>query len=188
MDEQWDRREKDRKARQDLSRQIEKLEHKLDSALERIGEEINEINEYLRGGPNNQDPLGTRVHLVETALTELKILVKGDALGRGSLIELTKQAVKDAEEAKKIAQGRVEFQTTKRGQNVSIILGALSLIGVISVGAFSNWDKITAFFGKQESPQEWVARIRAEIEGQKKTRGKIVQKQLKEIERAARGY
>lgn len=188
MDEQWDRREGDRKARQELVRQMEKLEAKVDDALDRLGEEVNELNEYLRGGVDNSDPLGTRVHLVETGLAELRVVVKGDSLGRGSLIEMAKQAIADAAEARKIAQGKVEVQTTRRGQNVSVLIQTLTVAGVISVGLLSNWDKVSKFFGKSESPVEYADRIRADIAQLKKQRGKEVEKKLREIEREAREY
>jgi len=183
--QEWDRREEDRKARQEISSAIERLEDKIDARLDNLAERVNELDEFLRGGPSGQDPLGTRVHLLETGLTEIKILVKGDALGRGSLIELTKRAVAEAEEAKKIAEGRVEVQTTRRGQNVSIIVAVVSVTGVITMAAFSNWDKIHRIF-QNESPTEQVERLRKEIEAERKNRGPRIQKLLREIDRANR--
>ena len=181
-EKEWDRREEDRKARQDLTRAIEKLEGRIETRLENLAERVNELDEFLRGGTTGEDPLGTRVHLVETGLTELRVLVKGDALGRGSLVELTKKALADAEDAKKIAQGKVETETTRRGQNVSFWIATVTTIGLLLTGFR---DEIRTFF-RSESPEKALERVQKDIENAKKKRGPAVNAKLKEIEESAR--
>ena len=181
----WDRREQDRKARSQFANEIKELRSELRVGLDKMADRIDDIDEFLRGGKGNQDPLGTRVHLLENAVKELQVLLKGDAFHRGSLLDLAKEASKTANEALKIAEGKLEARTTRRGQNISILVAVLSLLGVISMASLSNWDKIYKTL-RGESPTEKLERIQREIEEEKKTRGKLIQKKLREIERAAR--
>lgn len=185
MAEDWDRRSEDRKARSEFTKQFKDLRGELRMGLDKLAERVNELDEFLRGGKSGQDPLGTRVHLMERAIAELQVLVKGDAMGRGSLKELAKEASKTANEALKIAEGKLEARTTRRGQNVSLWVAAFSLIGVITMATLSNWDKISKTV-RGETPEQKLERIQKEIEEEKKTRGPQIQKKLREIERAAR--
>jgi hypothetical protein len=122
---------------------------------------------------------------MEVAIAELQVLVKGDALGRGSLKEIAKQAAADASEAKKIAEGKSSAQIALRGHSVQFWVAFLSLVGVIAMATLSNWDKIHQAI-RRETPTEKLERIKQEIENEKKTRGPEIQKMLREIERAAR--
>ena len=183
---EWDRREFDRLAKQGIAKALQRLEDKIDGRLEVLADRVNELDEFLRGGKNNDDPLGTRVHLCEETVHQLKLVVFGDALGRGSLVEMIKATSELAKEAKKIAEGKVDQKIRTREQMLSLILGLLSLIGVITVGILGNWDKIERAFGKMESPDQYAARMTKDIERLKQTRGPEVDKILKGIEKAAR--
>ena len=185
MDEKWDRREEDRKSKDSLARSIDRLEERLESRLAMLAERVNEIDEFLRGGTGDQDPLGTRVHLVETAVAELRALVKGDAMGRGSLIEITRQASTDASEARKVAEGKTAANLTKRGQNVLLWAAGLSLLGTLTMASLTNWEKIHRSM-RPETPEQKLERLEREIAEEMKTRGPEVKKRLREIERAAR--
>lgn len=196
-DEQWDRREAHKKLHDEIDKRLNTLEENLDEKLEKIGDEVERCKEAIIGGLDGEEGLKTKVSRYEKDYNELRAIVSslgkavhGDVLGRGSLSELAKgslgvanEAKAIAEEAKRTAAGRLDIQTSRRGQNFAFIVGVLSFTGILTVGLVANWDKIR---GKKETPAEWAARITTDIERMKQSRGPEVEEKLKVIERAAR--
>lgn len=183
-----------------VNRRFETLEGRLDADIDKLTEEVDELKEFLRGGLNDKDPLEVRVSKTETGLSQANALIaalertiKGDSLGRNSLVEkintaaeAARDAQKVAEEAREIAKGRRAADAQLRGQNVSIIVAIISLIGVITVALLSNWRTVEHWWGKPETPEEWVERIKRGLDGLPKERRAEVQRKLREIERDAK--
>lgn len=188
MDE-WNRRENDGKFRKELLERIDKLEGKVEDGLEKLGDEYERLKETVVGGLSGEDGLKLRLARIETDFNQLRAIVgaleriiHGDVLGRNSLAELSKSALATAEDAKRIAEGKVQIKTTHRGQNIILIVGVLSLAGALTTTAINHWDKIF----RRETPTQQVRRIEKEIEELKKTRGPEVRKKLRELEKRRR--
>jgi hypothetical protein len=185
---------------EDIVARMETLEGRCEEGLERLGDEIERLKDAVVGGLGGEDGLRVRVAKMEHEYLQLKALtsnlsqaIHGDVLGRNSLVDRVNAALKMAEDAKDhavdakhIAHGRVEIQTTRRGQNFATIASIVSVIGVLTVGLMANWDKIQKLRGKEETPHEYAARLRNGIEVLKKTRGPEVEKILRDIELDAR--
>lgn len=210
--QEWDRREEDRKwkaeLKADLKEQIEGFEARLEVDIDKLGDEVERFKEVISGGMDGGEGLMVRLARIEKQYQEVLVItsalaqtIHGDVLGRRSLVAKVDSAIDEGEAAKKIAEDakkiaedalksadtRVTVQTTRRGQNVSIWVAIISLVGVILMASLSNWDKIQSFF-RSETPQEKLARFHREIERDKKIRGPQIQKMLKEIERASRNH
>lgn len=187
MSEEWDRREADRKARAEIAKQFKALRAEVNVGLSNLAERVNELDEYLRGGKGDRDSLGTRVNLMERAVSELQILVKGDVMGRGSLKEMAKDALSQAKDAVAIASGRQETKTLRWGQWWAFAGTVVVAIATIAVAMVANWDTIGPYFGQQRDPVAYAERLERGIKSLKHERGPAVKKKLREIEKAARG-
>ena len=187
-----DRREADRKWRKELQGALE-------AKIDALAEQLEEFKEILVGGLKGDGGLQVRFSQLETKYAEIQALtaaiaktVHGDVLGRNSLVERVKDALSVAEEAKRIAedarktaQGKIDTQTSRRGQNITLVAAILSLAGMITMASLTNWEKIQKSL-KRETTAEKLERIQREIEEEKLTRGPEIKAKLREIERAAR--
>lgn len=189
-----DRREYDRKWRDDLLKRLDELDGRLEIGLEKLGDEVEKLKEAVVGGLDTDDGLKVKFSHLDKDFNETRALVAsiaktlhGDVLGRNSLVDLVKQAVKDADEAKKIAEGKAQHQTAKRGQNLSVWVAVIAAFASIAVASVSHWEKIERIvLGKKETPTEWAERIRRDIEKAEKEFGPEIRKKLRDIEKARR--
>lgn len=195
MNEKWDRREEDRKAREQLR---EALEEKIEDVADRLGDQIERLKEVVTGGMSGSglkvrvDDLEKKYHEVLAVSSAIAKTVHGDAFGRNSLVDKVKAAYDVAEDAKEkandakaIAKGKVEIQTTRRGQNFVIWAAGISLLGTLTMATLTNWEKIADLF--RESAEQKMERLQRDIEKEIKTRGPEVKRKVRAMERASRG-
>lgn len=157
--------------------------HDLTGTLEDLKDHIEQVDDYLRGGPGgNEQPIGPRVLNLEVASN------KTAALMEGVIRRLTRLEEKESAESMRASiakEYKQEGEATRLerfkewmkfwGLITTIILGG---IGWAVQYSLSNWETLEKRFRSKSAPE-----IQAEIKKAKKSpRAKKVEQKIKAIE------